>query len=273
MSAAWRLQPQEREATAGWIASVQLPSGMITWFPGGHADPWNHTEAAMALAVNGYVREAERAYEWLASSQLDDGSWCLYYLAEGVEEPRRDHNVCAYPAAGLWWHYLEIGDLGLLEAMWPVVERAIEFVLRLQRASGQIVWSRDVDGHAGTFALLTGNASMHHSLRCAVAIAESLGHERPDWELAAGRIAEVVGRRPEVFEPKHRWAMDWYYPVLGGVLAGDTARERIEERWDEFIMDGVGVRCVSDHPWVTAAETAECVMALDAAGLGDRAKT
>jgi hypothetical protein len=36
-------------------------------------------------------------------------------------------------------------------------------------------------------------------------------------------------------------------------------------------MDGLGVRCVSDRPWVTAAETAECVLALDAAGMGDRA--
>jgi hypothetical protein len=26
-------------------------------------------------------------------------------------------------------------------------------------------------------------------------------------------------------------------------------------------MDGRGVRCVSDRPWITAAETCECVMA------------
>ena len=31
------------------IAELQLPSGMIPWFPNGHADPWNHIEAAMAL--------------------------------------------------------------------------------------------------------------------------------------------------------------------------------------------------------------------------------
>ncbi len=28
--------------TAAHIADWQLPSGMIPWFPGGHADPWNH---------------------------------------------------------------------------------------------------------------------------------------------------------------------------------------------------------------------------------------
>ena len=31
-------------------------------------------------------------------------------------------------------------------------------------------------------------------------------------------------------------------------------------------MDGLGVRCVSDRPWVTPAETAECAMAHLAVG-------
>ena len=112
---------------------------------------------------------------------------------------------------------------------------------------------------------------MYFSLRCAVAAAEQLGQERPDWELAAGRLAHAVGCCPEAFEPKDRWAMDWYYPVLSGALVGAPARARMAERWAQFVMDGRGVRCVSDRPWVTAAETAECVMALDAAGLGHEA--
>ena len=32
------------------------------------------------------------------------------------------------------------------------------------------------------------------------------------------------------------------------------------------------MRCVSDQPWITAAETCELVMALDAIGLHDRAR-
>ncbi|MCB1029887.1 MAG: hypothetical protein KDA95_01030, partial [Acidimicrobiales bacterium] len=50
-------------ATVDAIAEWQLPNGMIPWFPGGHADPWNHVEAAMALALGGRVSEAERAYD------------------------------------------------------------------------------------------------------------------------------------------------------------------------------------------------------------------
>jgi hypothetical protein len=76
-----------------------------------------------------------------------------------------------------------------------------------------------------------------------------------------------------VFADKNRWAMDWYYPVLCGVLRGSDGRARIDERWNEFVMPGRGVRCVSDRPWVTAAETAECVLSLDAVGLDDDART
>jgi hypothetical protein len=67
--------------------------------------------------------------------------------------------------------------------------------------------------------------------------------------------------------------MDWYYPVLCGALTGAAGRARLEERWHEFVMAGRGVRCVSDQPWVTAAETAECAMAHDAVGLRERARS
>jgi hypothetical protein len=270
-SLAGPLTPEEVSDTARWIASVQLGSGMIPWYPGGHADPWNHTEAAMALVRAGQRAAADRAFEWLAATQLSDGSWCRYHLAEGIEDPRRDPNVGAYVVTGAWWYYLCTGDLGFLEQMWRLVEGAVGFALRLQQPGGQVLWSMDPDGSLGRYALLTSTASIHHSLRCAVAVAESLGYERPEWELAADRIVEAIVHRPESFAPKRRWAMDWYYPVLSGAISGDAARDRFESRWTEFVLEGVGVRCVSDQPWATGAETAECSMALDAAGMGDRA--
>ncbi len=261
------LTPAEIDATGAWIASMQLPGGLICWYQGGHADPWNHVEAAMALLVAGYRAEAERAFDWLAANQLPDGSWCHYYLADGVEEPRRDPNVCAYLATGMWWHHLVTGDTGLLRQLWPVLDAAISFVLRLQQPGGEFLWSVDADGVPGRFALLTGSASIHHSLRCAVAVAERLGHERPEWELAAARVAHAVAHRPDAFAAKSAWAMDWYYPVLCGAVAGAAGRDHLAERYDRFVMGGLGVRCIVGNPWVTAAETSECAMALDAVGL------
>jgi hypothetical protein len=103
-------------------------------------------------------------------------------------------------------------------------------------------------------------------LRCAIALAERLGHERPDWELSAARLAHVIRTDPEAFAPKHRWAMDWYYPVLTGVVLGEEGRERLAGRFERFVLDGRGVRCVNDRPWITVAETCECALAHLAVG-------
>ena len=257
-------------ATAGTIAEWQLPNGMIPWIPGGHADPWNHTEAAMALAVTGHLDEAEAAYRWLVATQHENGAWHQYYVADGVEDPKFDANVIAYVATGVWHPWLLTGDRGFLESMWPVVERATDFVLDLQTPRGEILWARHPDGTPWSFALLTGSASICHSLRCAVAVAEEMGHERPDWELSLGHLAHVVRTRPAgAFAPKDRWAMDWYYPVLGGAITGDEALTHLASRRNEFMIESpsggsgasLGVRCVSDKDWATAAETSECAMA------------
>jgi GH15 family glucan-1,4-alpha-glucosidase len=252
---------------------VQRPDGMIPWFEGGHCDPWNHVESAMALTAMGFVGAAEHAYQWLLDTQLPDGSWFNYYLpGAGVKDPRLDTNVCAYIATGAWHHFRITEDRSVLESMWPAIVSALAFVLRWQREDGAILWSVDPDGHPGRYPLLTGSSSIYHALRCAVACAETLGYERPDWELAAGRLAHAIVRTPHVFEPKAEFAMDWYYPMLSGALNGEAGNSRIDAWWDTFVMDGLGVRCVSTGPWVTAAETAECALALDALGRRDEAE-
>ncbi len=257
--------------TAAHIAEWQLPTGMIPWFPGGHADAWNHVEAAMALDIMGMHDQARAAYEWLRTIQRPDGAWHHYYLADGIEQDKLDANCVAYVATGLWHHYLVTGDRAYLESVWPMVDAAIEFVLELQTPRGEILWARHADGTPWSFALLTGSSSIAHSIRCAVAIAEELGHERPDWELGGARLAHVIRTVPDAFAPKDRWAMDWYYPVLSGVLRDEAGLDRLAERADEFIFEDRGVRCVSDRPWVTTAETCECAMAYLGAGQRDRA--
>lgn len=263
--------------TAGAIADWQRPSGMIPWFPGGHADAWNHVEAAMALDIGGHRAEAERAYEWLIGLQRPDGAWHQYYVegddgSSHVEQDKLDANVCAYIATGVFHHYLRHKDTGFLESLWPTVERAIDFVLDLQTPRGEILWARHADGTPWSFALLTGSSSISHSLRCAIAIAHALGHERPEWETSSAALSHVVANVPDAFAPKHRWAMDWYYPVLAGAVSGATGREHLEDRYATFAADDKGIRCVSDRPWITTAETCECAMAYIAVGMHDRAR-
>ena len=253
--------------TAQSIASLQLDTGMIPWFPGGHCDPWNHVETAMALDVAGLHAPAERAYEWLMGIQLDDGSWWNYYLPDGsVEEAKLDTNVCAYLATGVWHHWLCTWDRGFVDHLWPTVRRSLDWVLSMRRADGLALWARTEDDTPWDYALLTGSSSIAHALRCGALLADLIHEPRPDWVAAADIMAQHVAHHPEAFEPKERWAMDWYYPVLSGCLTGERALARLREGWPVFAMEGKGIRCVSDEPWITASETAEASIAYAVVG-------
>ncbi|MEU4796824.1 prenyltransferase/squalene oxidase repeat-containing protein [Streptomyces sp. NPDC023327] len=268
------LTADQAAATVRGILAGQRADGAIPWFRGHHLDPWDHTEAAMALDAAGEHAAAERAYDWLARHQNPDGSWYAAY-ADGdphdVTDRSRETNFCAYIAVGVWHHYLATGDEAFLDRMWPSVVAAVEFVLALQQPGGQIGWKREPDGTPVTDALLTGSSSIHQALRCALAVADQRGEPQPDWELAAGALAHAVRRHPERFLDKDRYSMDWYYPVLGGALTGEEAKARIERGWDRFVVPGLGVRCVDPNPWVTGGESAELALALWMVGESDRA--
>ncbi len=264
-------------ATARSITAQQEPSGAIPWFAPvegvpGHVDAWNHVESAMALSVAGFSAEARRAYSWLRGVQREDGSWPAKWVVGEVTEPGGESNHAAYIAVGVWHELVLTGDVGFAQRMWPTVRRAIDFVLDLQTARGEIMWIRHPDGGIADEALLTGCSSIYQSLRCAVALAERLGSPEPDWELAADQLGHVVACHPEAFADKSRFSMDWYYPILGGPLRGTAASRRIYEHWDRFVAEGLGCRCVSDEPWVTGAETCELVLTLDAMGETARAR-
>jgi hypothetical protein len=265
------LSHEEVAQSGRHLEALQRSNGMVPWFEGGHCDPWNHVESAMALTVCGRYEASDAAYSWLAQTQLGDGSWFNYYVVDRVKDPRIDTNTCAYVATGVYHDFCVTGDVGTLERRFEMVAGALDFVLARQAEDGTVRWSLDATGRTEGYALLTGSSSIFHALRCGVAAAEVLGRARPDWELAAGRLGHAIAHHPGSFAPKHEYAMDWYYPVLCGALGDGGAARRLDASWSTFFMEGRGVRCVSTSDWVTAAETAECAMALDALGRRDTA--
>lgn len=258
-------------ATARTIGDEQSPDGAVPWFRGWHLDPWDHVQAAMGLAVAGLREEAEAAYRWSARHQRPDGSWATKYVDGAIEDPATDANFTAYLATGIWHHWRRFADRAFVVELWPTVRAALDAVLELQRPDGAVAWNRGPDGNVADDALVTGNASIHLSLRCGVALARVVGADPGAWPDAASRLRHALDHHPERFAPKTRFSMDWYYPVLGGAMDAGAAAERIDARWDDFVVPGEGVRCVDDHPWVTGGESAELVLALDALGRHDAA--
>ena len=263
-------------ATARSIVAAQEPSGAIPWRPGGHADVWNHVEAAMALVAAGEVVAAERAYAWVPSVQRADGSVPMKIVAGEVEDASGETNMSAYLAVGVWHHWLVRRDSRFVRRMWPVVRRGLDHVVAMQLPWGGIAWSQEwADGapaRVNDEALLAGSSSTYQSLRAGVALADLMDDPQPEWELAGGRLGHAIREHEELFLDKTHFSMDWYYPVLGGAVRGEAARRRLAERWDTFVEPGLGIRCVSRNPWVTGAETSELVLTLDAVGDRRRAR-
>ncbi|CAO5193116.1 MMP endo-(1,4)-3-O-methyl-alpha-D-mannosidase [Frankia sp. AiPs1] len=270
------LDSEALTATAKAIAAVQEPDGAIPWYPGGHTDAWDHLECAMALDLHGQVDAADAAWGWLRRNQRADGSWATSYIGGAVREDFVDSNQCAYVAAAALHRWMIYRDEVFLAEIWPVVRRALDFVVNLQAPSGQVWWARSTDGAHYPEALVTGCASTLHSLRCGIALAAVVDSTLADgalastvvprWARAVGALHHALVAHPEYFVSKDRWSMDWYYPVLGGALRGSTGRARLASRWETFVVDGLGARCVSDEPWVTGAETCELAIALHMVG-------
>ena len=153
---------------------------------------------------------------------------------------------------------------------------AMDFVLLLQSPHGEIFWALDTRTGINRDALITGCSSIYKSLECTVNIAHALNLPTQRWADARCRLGEALRHKPERFDrswpSKSRYSMDWFYPVLTGVIEGSQAVERLEKRWSEFVEDQLGCRCVADEPWVTVAETCELTMALVATNQLDKAQ-
>lgn len=251
---------------ADFIISQQLPSGAIPWYRGAITDPWDHVECAIALDLAGRFDEAVKAYRWSYDTQNADGSWYSSYPQVKQDDQTKDANFTAYIATGIWFHYLATKDAGFLRKMWPMVEKAIAFTLSLQQPTGEVFWAVSPSGKTWPGAILTSSSCIWHSIRNGVDIAKALGIDKRDWEEAGNRLIKAMREHPELFdrmgENKRRYAMNWFYPVLTGVLKGKQAKECIDREWSDFIIENWGCRVAVDEDTTAVAETSELIIAL-----------
>ncbi len=263
-------------ATAA-ILAAQRPDGAIPWFEGGPWDPWNHAECLMALDAMGEFAAADAGFGYLEATQGADGAWLGEYgnalpmdgrlkIARQPAPAVKDANFTAYPAVAVWRRYLATRDLAEARRRWPMVRAAIGYVLSLQHPQGDISWCGEAHGQDLDDALIAGNASIYAALGCAVRLAEALGEPTEAWVRARARLRRAILCAPERFgrqaaQPSG-FAMDWYYPILAGVMTPAAAFARLESGAPRFLRRGIGCRCVASEPWVTVAESCEFALAL-----------
>ena len=223
----------------------------------------------MALALGGRRAEAERAYEWLRRPPAADGAWHQYYLADRVEQDKLDANVCAYVAAGVWHHCLLTGDDGFVETMWPVVERGHRLRARPADAAGRDPLGPPRRRHA-VVVRPAHRLVVDLPLACAAPSPSpsTSATSAPTGSCRPARLAHVIAPRARRLRAQAPLGDGLVLPgARRRASRGDDGRERLGGRGStRSSIDGHGVRCVSDRPWITAAETCECALAHLAVG-------
>ena len=250
-----------------YITKCQNRLGAIAWEPNGKVDPWDHVESIMALNLLDFKEEALKGFDWLISSQEQDGSWYSEYQGEKITNLNKETNFCAYISSGALHHFLNFKELSFLEKIWPTLKKSIEFVISGQTDEGDILWAKDDNEEWMDDSLLTGCASIFKSLNDFNKIAKTLGYEEFILKEEIKNLKDSIINKSERFdrtwESKARYSMDWYYPVLCGIYSKQDSKKIINERWDEFVVPGLGCKCVSEEPWVTVAESCELILALN----------
>ncbi|WP_035276939.1 prenyltransferase/squalene oxidase repeat-containing protein [Desulforegula conservatrix] len=255
------------DTVASSIACTQKENGEIPWSVGEKTDPWDMVESIMGLTIGGLVKEARKGFEWLLNEQLPNGSWYASYINGIPEDRTMDTNMSTYLAVGALHHYTITGDKDYLARLWPAVKAGIDFAMRMQAPDGEIHWAQSPEGKTDPMALLTGSSSVFMSTKCAITMAGILGHDCDEWMPRLNLLGDSLKNRRHSYNvTKSRFSMDWFYPILAGAVTGEEAQKRLHKYWKKFVVEGMGIRCVSDQPWVTIAESAEFVLALHAMG-------
>ena len=256
------------KSSADYIKSCQSPSGAIPSLKGGKLDPWDHIESIMGLVTLGHLEAARLGFDWLVNNQNKDGSWHSEFVDDKAIQTNKQTHFSCYMSTGLLHYYLITKDLKYVKSMWPYASKGINFSIDLQNDKGTIPWCLNEEGLSGDDFLVTGSSSILKSLECAIALfnitqdADEL--KLKNWQSSYLKLKKAI-RNPEgLFDIKidrKRFSMDWYYPIISGAFNRDESKDIIVNTLADFYIEGLGIKCVKEEPWVMVAETNEFVIA------------
>ncbi len=229
---------------ANFIRQNQLVSGAIPSNEDLSHDPWDHIESIMGLNFLEDKDSSEKAFNWLKENQNEDGSWYAKYDDITPIEYHKPTHFAPYITVAALHYYKIFKDKEKIKELWPTIQSSINFSLNLQNANGIIPWSIDFEVNK-------------------------------NWLTAYNRLSSAIRNPKGLFDitiDRSRFSMDSYYPILSGCLTKSEKEVYIEKIFNEFYIEGLGVKCVREEPWITVAETCEFIIALIMSGNISKAK-
>ena len=244
----WLDYKKKFEPCKNWIISNQSLSGAIFWDEKGKCDPWDHCECLIALAIYEEWEHFWKGVNWFFTNLNEDG---LIYAEFQNEKPSKLHNEshhAPYIIMPLLQAYLIDHDQDykkiLTNEQLLKLEKIFEALNDFKDQDGYFYWAKDSNGYSDN-SLITASMSIFLSL---AAKDKSVPKFKIDmWQEKFDR--DGVDRS--------RFSMDFYYPFLAGIK---NNKEEFLDLLDNYYVKGFGVKCVAEEPWVTIAESSECVI-------------
>ena len=244
----WLDYKKKFEPAKNWIISNQSSSGAILWDEQGKCDPWDHCECLIALAIYEEWDSFWRGVNWFFTNLNEDGLIYAEFINEKPTKLHYESHHAPYIIIPLIQANLIDQDQDynkiLTNEQLIKLENIFETLNDFKDQDGYFYWAKDCNGYSDN-SLITASMSIFLSL---VAKNKSF----PEFKI---NMWQEKFNRDGI--DRSRFSMDFYYPFLAGIK---NNKNEFLESLDKYYIKGLGVKCVAEEPWVTIAESSECVI-------------
>ena len=259
---------QELISAKNWILKNQNYNGEILWDDKGKWDFWDHCECLIALSIYEEWDAFKKGLDFCLGKINQEGLVKSQYVNGTITQNYFEVHHAPYISLPLLQKYYIDGDLDYLFSYRSEMHQIFKGTEKFKDAEGYYHWALDESGLVDD-TLVTSSCSLELSRRAYNKICKLINDEK---YIINEEIISPKKLRSKKFDrdgiSRARFSMDSYYPILCNCGTKEDANKLL----NKFYVNGLGIKCVEEEPWVTFAESSECIMALHKIGLLEEAK-
>ena len=254
---------KELYSAKNWILKNQKDNGEILWDDKGKWDFWDHCECLIALSIYEEWEAFRRGLDFCLNMVDQEGLVKSQYINGKISQDYFEAHHAPYIYLPLLQKYYIDNDINYLLKYRSEIHQIYKGTKKFKDADGYYHWALDQNGLLDD-TLVTSSCSLELSRRAYNKICELIQDEEfIDHNIIISNTKLNSNKFDRGGIDRTRFSMDSYYPILCDSRTKEDAKKILKK----FYVDGLGIKCVEEEPWVTFAESSECIMALYKVGL------
>ena len=254
---------KELYSAKNWILKNQKDNGEILWDDKGKWDFWDHCECLIALSIYEEWEAFRRGLDFCLNMVDQEGLVKSQYINGKISQDYFEAHHAPYIYLPLLQKYYIDNDINYLLKHRSEIHQIYKGTKKFKDADGYYHWALDQNGLLDD-TLVTSSCSLELSRRAYNKICELIQDEEfIDHNIIISNTKLNSNKFDRGGINRSRFSMDSYYPILCDSGTKVDAKKIL----NKFYVDGLGIKCVKEEPWVTFAESSECIMALYKVGL------